>query len=158
MNILMILFILLGGIALSAQSSINGTFSRKAGTIETTLLTFVTGFMFLTVMILFFGQGNILGILEAPKWQLSAAFLGTMYLLLTVIAVPKIGVIATNIAGIIGQLAIGMLIDNFGWFDSLVIPLDWKRSVALLFMIIALYFIYKGNKRSNEQTNSQHMN
>jgi len=158
MNILMILFILLGGIALSAQSSINGTFSRKAGTIETTLLTFLTGLMFLTVIILFFGQGNILGILEAPKWQLSAAFLGTMYLLLTVIAVPRIGVIATNIAGIIGQLVIGMLIDNFGWFDSLVIPLDWKRSVALLFMIIALYFIYKGNKRSNEQTNSQHIN
>jgi bacterial/archaeal transporter family-2 protein len=148
----MILFTFLGGITLSAQSSINGTFSRKAGTIETTLLTFLTGLLFLTIIILFLGQGNVLGILEAPKWQLSAAFLGTMYLLLTVIAVPRIGVIATNIAGIIGQLVIGMLIDNFGWFDSLVIPLDWKRSVALLFMVIALYFIYKGNKRSNEVT------
>jgi bacterial/archaeal transporter family-2 protein len=154
MNILMILFTLLGGITLSAQSSINGTFSRKAGTIETTFLTFLTGLMFLTVLILFFGQGNVLGILSAPKWQLSAAFLGTMYLLFTVIAVPRIGVIATNIAGIIGQLVIGIVIDNFGWFDSLVIPLDWKRLVALLFMIIALYFIYQGNKRSNEETNS----
>jgi bacterial/archaeal transporter family-2 protein len=152
MSILMILFTFLGGITLSAQSSINGTFSRKAGTIETTLLTFLTGLLFLTIIILFLGQGNVLGILEAPKWQLSAAFLGTMYLLLTVIAVPRIGVIATNIAGIIGQLVIGMLIDNFGWFDSLVIPLDWKRSVALLFMVIALYFIYKGNKRSNQVT------
>ena len=155
MNILMILFTLLGGITLSAQSSINGTFSRKAGTIETTLLTFLTGLMFLTIIILFFGHGNVLGILEAPKWQLSAAFLGTMYLLLTVIAVPRIGVIATNIAGIIGQLVVGMLIDHFGWFNSLVISLDWKRSVALLFMIIAIYFIYKGNKRSNEEYNSQ---
>jgi bacterial/archaeal transporter family-2 protein len=154
MNILMILFTLLGGITLSAQSSINGTFSRKAGTIETTFLTFLTGLMFLTVLILFFGQGNVLGILSAPKWQLSAAFLGTMYLLFTVIAVPRIGVIATNIAGIIGQLVIGIVIDNFGWFDSLVIPLDCKRLVALLFMIIALYFIYQGNKRSNEETNS----
>ncbi|WP_160724960.1 DMT family transporter [Bacillus sp. USDA818B3_A] len=155
MNILMILFTLIGGITLSAQSSINGTFSRKAGTIETTLLTFLTGLMFLTIIILFFGQGNVLGILEAPKWQLSAAFLGTMYLLLTVIAVPRIGVIATNIAGIIGQLVVGMLIDHFGWFNSLVISLDWKRSVALLFMVIAIYFIYKGNKRSNEETKSQ---
>ncbi|RDI41922.1 DMT family transporter [Falsibacillus pallidus] len=154
MNILMILFTLIGGIALSAQSSINGTFSRKAGTIETTFLTFFTGLLFLTVMILFFGQGNVLGILSAPKWQLSAAFLGTIYLLLTVIAVPRIGVIATNIAGIIGQLVIGIVIDKFGWFDSLVIPLDWKRLVAILFMIIALYFIYQGNKRSTEQSKS----
>lgn len=154
MEILMILFTIFGGITLSAQSSINGTFSRKAGTIETTLLTFLSGLLFLTIIIIFFGQGNVLAILEAPKWQLTAAFLGTAYLLLTVIAVPRIGVVATNIAGITGQLVIGMVIDHFGWFDSLAIPFDWKRLAALLFMILALYFIYKGNKGSNVQTDS----
>lgn len=156
MGLFMILFTLLGGITLSAQSSINGTLSRKAGTIETTFLTFVTGTMFLAIFILFLGKGNVLGILEAPKWQLSAAFLGTMYLLLTVMAVPRIGVIATNISGITGQLVIGMLIDHFGWFGSLAIPFDLKRSAALLFMIIALYFIYKGNKRLSEESPAQH--
>jgi bacterial/archaeal transporter family-2 protein len=155
MGIFMILFTFFGGITLSAQSSINGTLSRRAGTLETTLLTFLTGTMFLAIFIVFFGQGNILAILEAPKWQLSAAFLGTMYLLLTVMAVPRIGVIATNIAGIAGQLVIGVLIDHFGWFNSLVISLDSKRAFALLFMVIALYFIYKGNKRSSEETNAK---
>ena len=152
MGIFMILFTLIGGITLSAQSSINGTFSRKAGTIETTFLTFLTGTMFLTIFILFFGNGNILALLDVPKWQLSAAFLGTMYLLLTVMAVPRIGVIATNIAGIAGQLVIGVIIDQFGWFNSLVIELDMKRAFALLFMIISLYFIYLGNKRSSEES------
>lgn len=152
MGLFMILFTLIGGITLSAQSSINGTFSRKAGTIETTFLTFLTGTMFLTIFILFFGSGNLLGILEAPKWQLSAAFLGTMYLLLTVMAVPRIGVIATSIAGIAGQLVIGVIIDHFGWFNSLVIELDVKRTFALFFMFISLYFIYKGNKRTTDDT------
>ncbi|WP_404457784.1 DMT family transporter [Oceanobacillus kapialis] len=151
MEILMILFTLLGGITLSAQSSVHGTFSRKAGTIETTFLTMLTGLVFLTVIIIFFGQGNVLGIFSAPVWQLSAAFLGTAFLLLSVIAVPRIGVVATNVAVISGQLAISVIIDHFGWFDSLVIPLDWERLVAMLFMIIAVYFIYKGNKRSNEE-------
>ena len=36
MALLLIIFTLIGGITLSAQSSINGTFSRRAGTIETT--------------------------------------------------------------------------------------------------------------------------
>lgn len=148
MSVLMIIFTLIGGMTLSAQSSINGSLSRKAGTIETTFFTFLTGFMFLLILILFVGKGDVLGILNAPKWQLSAAFLGTMYLILSVIAVPKIGVIATSIAGIIGQLVIGMIIDNFGWFGSLVISFDWKRTIALFFMFIALYFIYKGNKRT----------
>lgn len=152
MGLFMILFTFLGGITLSAQSSVNGTLSRKAGTLETTLLTFLTGTMFLTIFILFFGKGNVLALLDAPKWQLSAAFLGTMYLLLTVMAVPRIGVIATTISGIAGQLVIGLIIDHFGWFNSLVIELDSKRIFALLFMLIALYFIYKGNKRSNQET------
>ncbi|WP_342575889.1 DMT family transporter [Solibacillus sp. FSL K6-1781] len=150
MGLFMILFTLIGGITLSAQSSINGTFSQKAGTIETTFLTFLTGTMFLTIFILFFGSGNLIGILEAPKWQLSAAFLGTMYLLLTVMAVPRIGVIATSIAGIAGQLVSGVIIDHFGWFNSLVIELDVKRTFALFFMFISLYFIYKGNKRTTD--------
>lgn len=152
MGLFMVLFTLIGGITLSAQSSINGTFSQKAGTIETTFLTFLTGTMFLTIFILFFGNGNLLGILEAPKWQLSAAFLGTMYLLLTVMAVPRIGVIATSIAGIAGQLVIGVIIDHFGWFNSLVIELDVKRTFALFFMFISLYFIYNGNKRTTDDT------
>ncbi|MDN4494725.1 DMT family transporter [Ureibacillus aquaedulcis] len=152
MGLFMILFTLIGGITLSAQSSINGTLSRKAGTIETTFLTFLTGTLFLTIFILFFGNGNVLGLLDAPKWQLSAAFLGTMYLLLTVMAVPRIGVIATNIAGIAGQLVIGVVIDHFGWFNSLVIELDMKRVFALLFMVLSLYFIYRGNKRTSEES------
>ncbi|WP_176586030.1 DMT family transporter [Priestia megaterium] len=154
MGIIMILFTLLGGITLSAQSSVNGTFSRKAGTIETTLLTFITGSIFLVILIIFFGQGNVLKILEAPKWQLSAAFLGTLYGLLVIAAVPKIGVIATNISAIVGQLVISIVIDNFGWFNSLVIPLDLKRSFALLFMVIAIYFIYKGNKRPSKDAHA----
>lgn len=89
MSIFMILFTLLGGITLSAQSAINGTFSRKAGTIETTFLTFLTGSMFLAILILFFGQGDIFAIFKAPVWQLSAVFLGVLFLLFNVFAVQK---------------------------------------------------------------------
>jgi transporter family-2 protein len=55
-------------------------------------------------------------------------------------------------AGIVGQLVIGILIDHFGWFNSLIILFDLKRFFALLFMLVALYFIYTGNKRSSEET------
>jgi transporter family-2 protein len=151
MAIAMVIFTLIGGIVLSAQSSVNGTLSRKAGTIETTLFTFITGTLFLALIILFFGQGNILTIMEAPKWQLSAVFLGVAYLLLTVIAVPRIGVIATNIGTIIGQLITGMIIDHFGWFGGLEIHIDGKRLAALAFMLLALYFVYKSNKRVKEE-------
>lgn len=68
------------------------------------------------------------------------------------VAVNRIGVIATTISGIAGQLVISVIIDHFGWFNSLVVELDIKRAFALLFMIFALYFIYKGNKNSSEES------
>ncbi|XXM72492.1 DMT family transporter [Lysinibacillus sphaericus] len=145
MNIIIILFTLLAGILLSAQSSINGTFSKKAGTLESAFLTFSTGTLVLIIILLFFGRGDVLALLDAPKWQLSAVLFGVGYLFLTVLAVPVIGVTAANISTVIGQLAASMLIDHFGWFGGIEIPLDWKRWLALFSMMLALYFVYKGN-------------
>lgn len=149
MGILIVFFTIIGGITLSAQSAINGTFSRVAGTIETTLLTFVSGSMFLALIILFFGEGDLSLLFSVPTWQLSAVFLGSIFLLFNVFAVPKIGVIATSITVIIGQLVVSVVIDHFGWFNSLLIPLDLKRMAALVFMMLALYFIFKGNVKSS---------
>ncbi|MGJ9460660.1 DMT family transporter [Oceanobacillus sp. CF4.6] len=153
MGIFIMLFTVFGGITLSTQSAVNGALGRRIGTIETAFVSFITGASILAIVILFFGQGNIFAIFEVPKWQLSAVFFGVLYVLFNVMAVPRIGVIATSIIVISGQFITGLVIDHFGWFNSLVIPLDPKRWVALLFMLIALYFMYKGNKRSNEEVN-----
>ncbi|MCD7036355.1 DMT family transporter [Metabacillus sp. GX 13764] len=147
----MIIFTLLGGVLLSAQSSINGKFSQKAGTIESTLLTFFTGMLFLALLILFFGQGDILKILEVPKWQLSAVLFGVSYLFLTILAVPRIGVTAANISTVIGQLAASMIIDHFGLFGGMQINFGYKRWIALVLMLLALYFVFKGKKKQSRQ-------
>lgn len=137
-----------GGVLLSAQSSINGAFSKQAGTFESTFLSFITGAMMLSIAILFFGKGDILAILDAPKWQLSAVWFGVGYLFLTILAVPKIGVIAANISTVIGQLSTGMLIDHFGWFGGLQIAFDWKRGLAIVLMLVALWLIYVANTKA----------
>ncbi len=55
-----------------------------------------------------------------------------MYLLLSLMAVTKIGGIATTIAAIAGQLVIVIIIDHFGWFNNLVIELDISRFTYIL--------------------------
>lgn len=152
MNILILLGSVIGGVLLSAQSSINGAFSRKSGTYEAAFLTFFSGALLLAILILFFGEGNILKVFEAPKWQLAAVWFGVGYLFLTVVAVPRIGVIATNIGTVIGQLTAGMVIDHFGFFGGLSVPFTWERMLAILLMFIALRFIYIGNKKQSNET------
>lgn len=151
MGLLMVLLTLAGGIALSAQSSINGTFSRKAGTFETAFLTFFTGALFMTIIVLFFGHGNITHVFEAPKWQLICAVLGVSFMFLTVLTVPKIGVAGANITAITGQLLGSMLIDHFGWFGSKHVPFDGSRAAGVAFMLLALYFIFRSQRKSSQQ-------
>ena len=151
MGIIILIASLIAGILLSAQSSVNGSFSNKAGTLESAFLTFITGGMILAIVVLFFGSGDFLEVIHAPKWQLAAVWFGVGYLFLTILAVPKIGVIATNLSAIIGQLSMGMLIDNFGWFGGMQIPFDFQRLLAILLMLASLRLIYKANIKAENK-------
>ncbi|WP_241654715.1 DMT family transporter [Sporolactobacillus shoreae] len=118
MNVITVVITFIGGTILSAQSSINGKLSKKIGALETALLTFITGTLFLSLWLIFFGRGNLLAIAQAPVWQLCAVFFGVGYLFLTILAGPKIGVSAANVAAIIGQISASFIIDQFGWFGG----------------------------------------
>ena len=53
MSITILIASLMGGILLSAQSSVNGSFSKQAGTLESAFLTFITGAMMLSISFYF---------------------------------------------------------------------------------------------------------
>ncbi|MCM3005130.1 DMT family transporter [Priestia koreensis] len=148
MTIIPVLLTFLGGVLLSGQSSVNGKLSNRIGTLETAFITFMSGSLFLALWLIFFGDGNLLNIAHAPKWQLIAVFFGVGYLFLTILAVPKIGVTAANITAIVGQIGAGFIIDQFGLFGGEVIHFDWSRLVGLIFMLLALVLIFNDNERS----------
>lgn len=149
MQIFIVISTLIAGITLSTQSAVNGSFSKKAGTLESAFLTFITGGFILFIITLFFGHGSFLEFFHAPKWQLAAVWFGVGYLFLTIVAIPKIGVISANISAVIGQLTMGMVIDHFGWFEGLTIYFDVKRVAALIIMLIALRLIYKAEIKNS---------
>lgn len=150
MGTLGILLMMMGGLLVSSQSSVNASLGRRIGTIEGALISFLTGTGLLAILVLFFGRGNLFALFEAPKWQLLGVFCGVLFVLINITVVPKIGMISTSILVISGQLSMGLIIDHFGWFHVTVIPLDAKRGLAILFMVLALYFIYKGNVRAKK--------
>lgn len=53
-----------------------------------------------------------------PKWQLLGAMFGVPYIVIMVVAVQRIGTAVATVAVIFGQLAMSMLIDNFGWLGD----------------------------------------
>ncbi|KRN28108.1 hypothetical protein IV38_GL001558 [Lactobacillus selangorensis] len=147
--------IILGGIILGVQSATNGKLSASIGALETALLNFVVGAILLGFWLLLTWDGRLLRIVTVPKWQLFGVVFGTGYLVLMILAVPQIGVVASNIVAIAGQLIASFLIDNFGIFGSTVIPYGWQRFGATLLLIAALVFLYRDqNKQAGPQDHS----
>ena len=113
------LLALIGGMALATQGQINGGLGKKIGVIESSFMNFaVGGLVLLLILLLFFGHGNISAISTVPKWQIIGGLLGSFFVVIQVIVVPKIGVSATFMAVIAGQIILSVVIDHFGFFGG----------------------------------------
>ena len=148
---MMLLIVIFGGAVLCAQSSINGRLGSVVGVLDSAWLSFVMGTMVSFLIGFFFEPHYSLNLFTAPRWQLTGAFFGVAYMLIVVFAMPRLGTAATTVAVISGQLLMSLLIDNFGWFNNAVIPLDRSRFAALILLAIALFFIYKSNVTAKTQ-------
>jgi len=146
MILLMIILSVVGGALLSVQAAINGQLGSKVGVFRSAFLTFSVGALITALLIFFFETKHAVTLLEVPKWQLLGALLGVPYIVIMVLAVQRIGTAVATVAVIFGQLAMSMLIDNFGWLHNEAIPFSATRLGAVVCLGIALCFIYSGSK------------
>jgi len=146
MILLMIILSVVGGALLSVQAAINGQLGSKVGVFRSAFLTFSVGALITALLLFFFETKHAVTLLEVPKWQLLGALLGVPYIVIMVLAVQRIGTAVATVAVIFGQLAMSMLIDNFGWLHNEAIPFSATRLGAVVCLGIALWFIYSGSK------------
>ena len=143
MNWIILLMVLAAGAATAVQAGVNGALGKKVGIIEAAFVSFLVGTIFLSVIFILTRRGNIQAALEVPKWQLTGGLLGAFYIMIMVVAVPRIGMAAALITLIVGQLTTSTLIDHFGLIGDKNIPLDFKRMAGLALMGVAIFLFYK---------------
>ena len=68
------------------------------------------------------------------------AMFGVPYIVIMVLAVQRIGTAVATVAVIFGQLAMSMLIDNFGWLNNPAIPFSPSRLGAVVCLIALTSF------------------
>lgn len=139
----MLLLALLAGIGVGLQAGVNGSLGKKVGTLEGALISFAIGTLALLLVNIFFGRGDILSVLSVPKWQLTGGLLGALYVFILVLIVPRIGVAASIVGIITGQLLISVIIDHFGWMGVRQIPVDVNRLAGIAFLAVALFFFFR---------------
>lgn len=131
------------GVCTALQTSINTALSRTIGSLESSLISFITGTLLLLVLVLLFGKGQLSLIPTVPKWQLIGGFLGAFLVFTTIIVTPKLGVVLIVTAIMLGQLIMSMIIDNFGLLQTVPVPLSPWRVVGVMFIAIGIFCVYK---------------
>jgi bacterial/archaeal transporter family-2 protein len=80
---------------------------------------------------------------EAPQWMWLGGLFGAFVVLTITVAAPRIGVAAVVALLIAGQLAMGALIDRFGWFGVDRVPLGWIRLLGIGLLAIGTALVLR---------------
>ena len=148
MNLIILLSVVVAaGAVLSVQAAINGRLGETVGVLRSSLLTFVVGAVSTGLLVLFFEPAHAVSLLDVPKWQLGGALFGVVYMVVMVAAVPRVGAAVATVAVIVGQLGMGLLIDQFGWLGNPAIELSSSRLLAMVCLGLALVFMYRSSVR-----------
>jgi transporter family-2 protein len=142
-NMMLVLMMVCGGVAVAIQPSINGRLAQKVGSFESSLISFVVGSVCLMAMVQIFGRGNLRNVATASWWELTGGLLGAFFVTMTIVAVPRMGTMAVMAVIIAGQLITGALLDQFGVFGMRQIALSPLRGIGMVLLCAGAALILK---------------
>jgi transporter family-2 protein len=142
-QVLLLVLMFCGGVAIAVQPSINGRLAQKVGTLESSCISFAVGTLLLLAAVLFAGRGSLRGVADTSWWELTGGVLGAFFVTLTIVAIPRLGTTAAMAAVIGAQLTTGVLLDHFGLFGFRTIPLDSKRAIGVALLMAGASLIIR---------------
>lgn len=135
-NMLLILLMACGGLAVAIQPSINARLAQKIGSYESSLISFAVGTLAMFVVVMIAGRGNLRNVVDTSWWELTGGLLGAFFVTMTIIAVPRLGTLAVMAVIIAGQLTTAALLDQYGAFGLRQIPLTSVRGIGIVLLCI----------------------
>ncbi|MDY0301410.1 MAG: DMT family transporter [Trichlorobacter sp.] len=142
-NILLIILVACGGVAIAVQPSINARLAQKIGSIESSMVSFTVGAIALFLVAMSIGKGNLRNITAAPWWELTGGFCGAFFVTMTIIGVPRIGTAAVMAIALAGQLTTAAMLDQFGLFGMRQISLTPLRGMGIALLFIGAVLVVR---------------
>ncbi len=144
MNIIYILLIVVAGMGLSFEAGLLGPLGEQVGHLWATLSIFGVGTALLWLIRHFSPHGKFTDWNSIPKWQLIGGLLGPIYVVALTLSTPILGVAMSMICVLLGQVTKSFAIDYFGWFAMPKQTTNPLRVLSLVFIFLALCFVYLG--------------
>ncbi|MFD1471818.1 DMT family transporter [Companilactobacillus mishanensis] len=133
------------GIGLPMQTSINSRLKESVGSpFLASLTSFTLGTIFLAIITLIIDHSLFFSsslFQTQPAWIWLGGFLGVVYLTANILLFPKLGSVQTVIMPILGQIIMGLIIDNFGLFSSMTKQLTITRGFGAILVLLGVVCI-----------------
>ena len=140
-NLMMMVLMVAGGVAVAVQPSINARLAEKTGFIQAATISFAVGTLVLLGLSLVSQQGSLRRAVDADWWQLTGGLFGAFFVTMTILGVPRIGTTAVLALTIVSQLIAGLILDNFGLFGMRGIPFDARRLLGVVLLMAGVLLI-----------------
>ena len=147
----------LAGVGLPIQTSVNTRLRKKVGSpYNASLVSFVVALLFLSALLLITGQGlhiPLAQLLNEPAWIWICGICGLVFLTGNILLFSKLGGVQTVVLPVLGQILMGLIIDNFGLFYSQKTPLSVFRIAGAVMVILGVVLVSmaKENKTASEK-------
>ena len=138
-----ILFGLLGGIAVGLQGPLASLMSQKIGTLESVFYIHLGGTLAALIPLLFYGGRNLSRWREVPWYALGAGALGLIVIAAMSFMVPRVGVAPAVVLIVAGQLLVSVVLDHYGLLGAHPRPLDSTRVLGLLLVFLGVWVTVK---------------
>ncbi|MCI1897463.1 MAG: DMT family transporter [Enterobacter sp.] len=144
MHLLLIIFVVAGGMGLSIEAGLLGPLGSQVGDLWATFSIFGVGAALTFLLMLFFSPRNSPSFFAQPSWQLLGGVLGPVYVIILTVTTPVIGIALTMIGILAGQVFKSLIIDHYGLLGSPRRKINGKRILALIFILSALALVAQG--------------
>ncbi|MDO9354822.1 MAG: DMT family transporter [Solirubrobacteraceae bacterium] len=140
---LLVVSILVGALV-TLQAPINAELGKHVGEVSSSVVSFGVGFLVLLVLAGVLGQLQGLGKVGEVAWPyFLGGVIGAAFVLLALVAVPKIGAGPLTAAAVSGQLIMAVVIDRFGWIGVPQHDLTPSRVIGVVLLIAGLLLVSK---------------
>jgi bacterial/archaeal transporter family-2 protein len=137
--IFLILLALIGGAAVTLQGQFMGVMDSVIGTRESVFITYASGGLVVTFVMLFLRGGNLRAAASVPWYVFGAGLLGLLIVGTIGFTVPRLGLTTALTLVITGQFFASILIEQFGWFGSPVRTFEWSRLLGIFLLLLGVW-------------------
>ena len=133
----------LGGVSVGLQGPIAAQIGKRVGSAASSFVVHVSGALLSGALLLARGGEDIQNWRSLSWYMLGSGFFGVLLYLTINHTMPRLGATTALALIIIGQLAMGVLIDHFGLFGVAVRQLDLWRAAGLVLLLAGGYLVVR---------------